>query len=133
MTEFINLPRQHQDLNLTVTKLENSMAELQRQANDTTRELEHLEDIHKRSEAITHEMLEKQETGELNFSDLLNVLNKNLEELQLQMVHKDAFLDFKNEQGILIHDLNRLKSWRENAETQIVDVHYGSKKQAHDI
>ena len=49
------------------------------------------------------------------------------------MVHKDAFLDFKNEQGILIHDLNRLKSWRENAETQIVDVHYGSKKQAHDI
>ena len=49
------------------------------------------------------------------------------------MVHKDAFLDFKNEQGILIHDLNRLKSWRENAETQIVDVHYGSKRQAHDI
>ena len=83
MTEFINLPRQHQDLNLTVTKIENSLTELQRQANDTTRELEHLEDIHKRSEAVTNEMLEKQETGELNFQDLLNVLNKNLEELQV--------------------------------------------------
>ena len=30
MTEFINLPRQHQDLNLTVTKIENSLTELQR-------------------------------------------------------------------------------------------------------
>ena len=28
LTEFINLPRQHQDLNLTVTRLENSFSEL---------------------------------------------------------------------------------------------------------
>ena len=67
LTEFINLPRQHQDLNLTVTRLENSFSELQRQANDTTRELEKIEDLHKRSENIQNEMLAKQETGDLNF------------------------------------------------------------------
>ena len=67
LTEFINLPRQHQDLNLTVTKLENSLTELQRQAKDTTRELEHIDQIHKRSESIQNEMLAKQETGDLNF------------------------------------------------------------------
>ena len=78
-------------------------------------------------------MLAKQETGDLNFQDLINILNKNLEELQVQMVHKDAFLDFKNEQGILIHDLNRLKTFRENVETQVADVHYGHKKQAHEL
>ena len=56
-----------------------------------------MEDTLKRSQNIQHEMLSKQEVGELSFQDLVNVLNKNLEELQVTMVKKDTFLDHQNE------------------------------------
>ena len=46
-----------------------------------------------RSHNIQNEMMSKQEVGELSFQDLVNVLNRNLEELQVTMVTKDTFLD----------------------------------------
>lgn len=55
-----------------------------------------------RSQNIQNEMMSKQEVGELSFQDLVNVLNRNLEELQVTMVTKDTFLDLQNEQGSLI-------------------------------
>ena len=69
-----------------------------------------------RSQNIQNEMMSKQEVGELSFQDLVNVLNRNLEELQVTMVTKDTFLDLQNEQGSLIQDFNKLKTFKESSE-----------------
>ena len=60
-------------------------------------------------------MMSKQEVGELSFQDLLNVLNRNLEELQVTMVTKDTFLDLQNEQGQLIQEFNKLQAFKEES------------------
>ena len=49
------------------------------------------------------------------------------------MASKDSFLDLQNEQGILIDEVNKIKTFRESAEQLQVDLHYNFKKMQHDL
>ena len=67
-------------------KFENNQTEMDRKVEMNNKRLEELESTLKRSANIQDEVLKKQETGELTFQDLVNVLNRNLEELTVTMV-----------------------------------------------
>ena len=80
------LPKKLQEMSYSLLKIENNQTETDRRVEMNNKRLEELETTLKRSNSIHAEMLKKQETGELTFNDLVNVLNRNLEELQVTMV-----------------------------------------------
>ena len=133
IVEVSSMPKKLQEVEMQLLTMENNWTEQQRAVDHNNKRLTGFEQTLKRSQNIQDDMLAKQEVGELSFQDLLNVLNKNLEELQVQMVSRDAFLDLQNEQGEVIKEVNKLKAHKEQSEQNQVDLHYDFKKQAHDL
>ena len=86
IVQVAGLPKKLQEVSYSLLKIENNQTEADRKVEMNNKQLEELETALKRSSSIESEMLKKQETGELTFNDLVSVLNRNLEELQVTMV-----------------------------------------------
>ena len=116
IVEFANFPKQINEMQLNVTRMENSQTDILRIFDQNAKRMDQIDNAMKRSQNIQNEMMSKQEVGELSFQDLLNVLNRNLEELQVTMVTKGTFLDLQNEQGQLIQEFSKLRTFKDSHE-----------------
>ena len=67
IVEFANLPKQIQDMSLSVTQLENGQTDASRQLDQNIKRIDNIESTLKRSQNIQNEMMAKQEVGELSF------------------------------------------------------------------
>ena len=98
LTEFINLPRQHQDLNLTVTKLENSLTTIE---SDLEREKSISLDASLNEKRILEEKDELLKTDKL-FGTTEIEINENLE------LSKENLNNLKKELEGLIFEIGKL-------------------------